>query len=93
MPDGWRSADDLANFYFDLHDAFGLDNVALVGASFGGWIAAEMAVRGSKRISQLVLTDALGIKLGGRTDRDIADFHNNDAALLESLKWADPTGR
>ncbi|MBT5664852.1 MAG: alpha/beta fold hydrolase, partial [Rhodospirillaceae bacterium] len=32
-------------------------------------------------------------RLGDRTTRDIADFHNTDAALLESLKWADPAGR
>ncbi len=93
LPEGWNTVDDLAYFYLDLLDSLDLDNVALVGASFGGWIAAEMAIRGSNRVSQLVLIDALGIKLGGRTDRDIADFHNTDAELLESLKWADPSGR
>ena len=93
LPDGWNSVDDLAYFYLDLLDTLGLDDVVLVGASFGGWIAAEMAVRGSSRVSRLVLIDALGIKLGGRTARDIADFHNTDADILESLKWADPAER
>ena len=65
----------------------------MVGASFGGWIAAEMAVRGNRRLSRLVLIDALGIRLGDRMTRDIADFHNTDAALLDALEWADPNGR
>ena len=93
FPAGWATVDDLAYFYFDLLDQLGLEDVALVGASFGGWIAAEMAVRGHNRLSRLVLIDALGIKLSDRTTRDIADFHNTDAALLETLKWANPEGR
>ena len=47
----------------------------LVGACFGGWIAAEMAVRDTRRFSQLVLADPLGIKVRGFTERDIADMH------------------
>lgn len=93
LPDGWNSIDDLAYFYLDLLDTLGLEDVTLAGSSFGGWIAAEMAVRRSPRIGRLVLIDALGIKLSGRTDRDIVDFHNTDADLLASLTWADPAGR
>ena len=37
---------DLAFHYLDLLDELGLDRVHLVGASFGGWIAAEMADHG-----------------------------------------------
>ena len=93
FPKGWDTVDDLAYFYFDLLDRLNLEDVALVGASFGGWIAAEMAVRGSDRVRRLALIDPLGIKLSGPTTRDIADFHNTDAGLLEKLKWADPQGR
>ena len=93
FPPGWDSVSDLAYFYFDLLDEMELENAVLVGASFGGWIAAEMAVRGNSRLDRMVLIDALGIRLGDRTTRDIADFHNTDAALLETLKWADPANR
>lgn len=93
FPKGWDTVDDLAYFYFDFLDALGLKDVTLIGASFGGWIAAEMAVRRSERIGRMVLIDALGIRLGGPTDRDIADFHNTDAGLLEKMQWADPKGR
>ena len=90
LPDGWNSVDDLAYFYLDLLDHLALERVALVGASFGGWIAAEMAVRDARRIGRMVLIDPLGIKVGDRTTRDIADFHGTDPAELERLTWADP---
>ena len=54
-------------------------------SAIGGWIAAEMAVRGGNRLGKLVLIDALGIKLGGPTTRDIADFHNTNLAELEAF--------
>ena len=47
-----RSVDDLAYLYLDLLDELKLDNVVLVGASLGGWIALEMCVRNHARLSQ-----------------------------------------
>lgn len=93
FPDGWDSVSDLAYFYLDFLDQLKIENAILVGASFGGWIAAEMAVRGSSRVDRAILIDPLGIRLSGPTTRDIADFHNTDAAVLESLKWANPADR
>jgi hypothetical protein len=34
-----------------------------------------MMVRSTARFSHLVLLDPLGIKIGGREERDIADMH------------------
>jgi pimeloyl-ACP methyl ester carboxylesterase len=56
---------DLAFHYLDLLDALGLERVHLVGASFGGWIAAEIAVMASHRLRSLVLIDPVGIKVEG----------------------------
>ena len=64
--DGSSSVDDLAYLYLDLATELKLDNAVLVGACFGGWIAAEMMVRSTARFSHLVLVDPLGIKIGGR---------------------------
>src|SRR5262245_37862395 len=41
---------DLAFHYLDLLDELGLERVHLVGASFGGWIAAELATMASHRL-------------------------------------------
>ena len=56
---------DLAFHYLDLIDTLGLPQVHLVGASLGGWIAAEMATLASHRLASLVLIDPVGIKVEG----------------------------
>jgi pimeloyl-ACP methyl ester carboxylesterase len=56
---------DLAFHYLDLLDTLGLTRVHLAGASFGGWIAAEMATMASHRLDSLVLIDPVGIKVEG----------------------------
>src|SRR5438874_4226756 len=56
---------DLAFHYLDLLDGLGLARVHLAGASFGGWIAAEIAVMASHRLASLVLIDPVGIKVEG----------------------------
>jgi len=71
-----RDVGDLALLYLDLIDALDSDKVILAGASFGGWVAAEMAVRCPGRFAALVLIDAVGIKNGDRRTRDITDIHS-----------------
>jgi pimeloyl-ACP methyl ester carboxylesterase len=56
---------DLAFHYLDLLDALGVARVHLVGASVGGWIAAEIATMASHRLGSLVLIDPVGIKVEG----------------------------
>ncbi len=73
-PEGFRTVHDLAYLYLDWIDRQPSD-VVLVGSSFGGWIALEMCVRSVERIGRLVLVDTLGVKFGGREERDIADIH------------------
>jgi pimeloyl-ACP methyl ester carboxylesterase len=88
--DGSGSVDDLAYLYLDLAAELKLENAVLVGACFGGWVAAEMMVRSTARFSHLVLAAPLGIKLGGREERDIADMHGLPRAEYLKLAWADP---
>ena len=88
--DGSGSVDDLAYLYLDLAAELGLENAVLVGACFGGWVAAEMMVRSTARFSHLVLIDPLGIKISGREERDIADMHAISRAEYLRLAWADP---
>jgi pimeloyl-ACP methyl ester carboxylesterase len=56
---------DLAFHYLDLLDTLGLARVHVVGASFGGWIAAEMATMASGRLQSMTLVDPVGIKVEG----------------------------
>ncbi|MDE2008292.1 MAG: alpha/beta fold hydrolase, partial [Rhodospirillales bacterium] len=63
---------------------------ALVGADFGGWIAAEMAVRNTARFARLALVAPLGVKFGGVLDRDIADMHALTHDRYLERAWADP---
>jgi pimeloyl-ACP methyl ester carboxylesterase len=88
--DGAGSVDDLAYLYLDLAAELGLEDAVLVGACLGGWVAAEMMVRSTARFSRLVLAAPLGIKLGGRDERDIADMHAVTRAEYLELAWADP---
>lgn len=74
-PEEFRTVHDLAYLYLDLLEDRALDNVTLVGSSFGGWIALEMCVRCVERIGRLALIDTLGVKFAGREERDIADVY------------------
>ena len=90
LPPSMTTVDDLAYFYLDFMDVLALKDVIVVGASFGGWIAAEIAVRCSHHMRQLVFVDSLGIKVGSREVRNIADLHAAEDAELLRLLFADP---
>lgn len=90
LPDWIGTVDDLAYLYLDLAKQLGLEKAVLVGTCFGGWIAAEMAVRSTAVFSRLVLAAPLGIKVGGREQRDISDMHAITRADFLSRAWADP---
>ena len=92
-PPEFRSIGDLAFFYLQLIDALRISDAVLVGSSFGGWLAAEIAIRSTARFSHLVLIDPLGIKVGGREDRDIADMFAVSQAELTRLAYHDPERR
>jgi pimeloyl-ACP methyl ester carboxylesterase len=62
---------DLAYFYLDLLRALDLKDVHVVGSSLGGWLALEMAVRDTSRISSLVLVGPAGISVPGIQPGDI----------------------
>ena len=90
LPDWLGTVDDLAYLYLDLAQKLDLKDAVLVGNSFGGWIAAEMAVRSTARFSKVVLAAPLGIKVSGRETRDIADMHGIAKAEYMRLAWAEP---
>ena len=90
LPDWIGSVDDLAYLYLDLARTLKLHDAVLVGAGFGGWIAAEMAVRDTRAFGRMALVDPVGIKVSGVTERDIADMHAVSRDEFLQRAWADP---
>ena len=91
LPDWLSTVDDLAYLYLDLAATLGLEDAVLVGACFGGWIAAEMAVRDTRRFAQLVLVGSARHQ-GRRRARSRHRRHARDlrATSIMRLAWADP---
>jgi pimeloyl-ACP methyl ester carboxylesterase len=53
---------DLAEAYLDLIEMLGLRHVVVVGSSYGGWIAAEMALRDTRgRIGGLIMLAGVAV--------------------------------
>jgi len=90
LPKGMRSVDDLSYFYLDLLDQLNLRDVILVGVSFGAWLAAEIAVKSTARLSRLVMANAVGIKVGDRETRDIADIFALTEPEYLDIAYCDP---
>jgi pimeloyl-ACP methyl ester carboxylesterase len=93
LPPDFDTMYDLVNLYLAVLDQMPSDDVTVIGFSFGGWIAAELAVVAPKHLGRLILVDPVGIKLGGREDRDIAHFFNTDPGELNRRSWHDPARR
>lgn len=84
---------DLVQVYRGVLDALPAGKIVLIGFSFGGWIAAELAVGGHAKLERLVLVDPFGIKLAGRDERDFPHLFNTSPAELNRRAWHDPARR
>ena len=94
LPKDMHTVDDLSYFYLDLLGQLDLRDVTLVGVAFGAWIAAEIVVKSTARLARLVMANAVGIKLGDRETRDIADvFALTEAEYLEIAYCDSNAGR
>lgn len=90
LPKSFNTVDDLAYFYLDLMDQLDLRDALVVGASFGAWIAAEIAIKSTARIGRLVLADAVGIRVSDRETSDIADMFAITEQNFVALAYHDP---
>jgi pimeloyl-ACP methyl ester carboxylesterase len=91
VPDHFDWMSDLVHFYLDVLDALKIDKAVVMGFSMGGWLAAELASMSCAKFSRLILVDAVGVKHGGPTDRDIADVFGMAAPALAAIMWHDPS--
>ena len=90
LPKGMTTVDDVSYFYLDMLDQLDLHDVLVVGAGLGGWIAAEIAVKNATRLSQLVMANAIGVKIGDRETRDIVDIWALMPNEFNELAYFDP---
>src|SRR3954468_16431424 len=89
-PDEFDSMYDLVHLYLSLIDQLADERLTVLGLSFGGWIAAEIAAACAHRIGRLILVDPVGIKVSGREDRNIVHLFNTHPAEVQRLGWHDP---
>lgn len=66
-----RTVGDLANFYAQVLVKQGWEGADVIGFSFGGWIAAEMAAQNPGQFGSLTLVAPLGIKPRQGAIRDL----------------------
>lgn len=81
---------DLVHLYLALIDELPYGRLSLIGLSFGGWLAAEVALACRHKLDRLILADPVGIKLGDRESRDILDVFNVNPAEVRRRSWHDP---
>jgi pimeloyl-ACP methyl ester carboxylesterase len=86
-PDALASVPGLAALYVALLDELDLHNVTVIGNSVGGWIAAEIALLHSPRVSAVIVADATGIVVPGHP---VADFFSLSLDQVAQLSYHDP---
>ncbi len=77
----------LARLYVELLDRLDLIDVTVVGSSFGGWLAAEIALLKSPRVSGAVIIDGIGIEVEGHP---LTDISRMSLAEIRALSFHDP---
>lgn len=88
-PDDFDTVYDLVHFCLDFIDSLPDQPLTLVGLSFGGWLALELATKNLPHLERLVLIDALGVKLSDRETPDIADIFNLHPDEVHARSWFD----
>jgi len=89
-PEDFETVYDLVHLYRELIDSLPDGKITLIGASFGGWLAAEIAASCPHRLERLVLVNPLGIKVSGRETPDILDIFNTHPDVVRRLSWHRP---
>jgi pimeloyl-ACP methyl ester carboxylesterase len=80
---------DLVLYYCELFDVLGVPTASLIGHSFGGMVAAEIAAINPERVRKLVLIAPLGL---WRDDHPIPDISTITPKRLPRMLFADPNG-
>lgn len=79
---------DLAAAYVGMLEELDLADVTVIGNSFGGWLAAEIALQQSPRVSGAVIVDGIGIE---SDDHPVTDVSGLSIVDIQQLSWHDPS--
>jgi pimeloyl-ACP methyl ester carboxylesterase len=90
LPEWLDTADDISYVYLELVERLGLGRAHVIGASIGGWIAAELAAKSPAWLDRLVLVAPSGVKLGPVDKLDIPDMFAMPREELHRLLHHDP---
>jgi pimeloyl-ACP methyl ester carboxylesterase len=82
---------DLAFLILQILDQLEIHTFDLIGLSFGGWVAAEIASMSPERILGAVFCGPYGVKTGPIDKLDIPDIFAIAAHELKRLSWYDQT--
>ncbi|MGP0025290.1 MAG: alpha/beta fold hydrolase [Streptosporangiaceae bacterium] len=85
-PEGLDSMPGLAKLYVQLIGDLGLTGVTVIGNSIGGWIAAEIALLGSPRVSDVILVDAGGLRIEAHPGPDFFSLTMDQVAELSYFR-------
>ncbi|HWP47406.1 MAG TPA: alpha/beta hydrolase [Candidatus Limnocylindrales bacterium] len=80
---------DLVLYYYELFDQLGLQAPAVVGHSFGGMVAAEVAATNPDRVSHLVLISPIGL---WRDDTPVKNWMSMAPEAVARAVFYDPEG-
>jgi pimeloyl-ACP methyl ester carboxylesterase len=80
---------DLVLYYNELLDALELPRVSIVGHSFGGMVAAEIAANNPERVNKLALIAPIGLWLD---EHPVPDISGVPPERIPELVLADPQG-
>lgn len=86
-PASLANTKDLAAAYVGLLEELDVSDVTIIGNSFGGWIAAEVALLNSPRVSGAVIVDGIGIEVQGHPMTNVTGLA---PAELAKLSFHDP---
>lgn len=87
-PAGLDSTRSLAAAYVALIEELDLADVTVIGNSFGGWLAAEIALLESPRVGGIVIVDGVGADVPGHP---VADLRGLSGPEIAQLSWHDPS--
>ncbi|MBB5916122.1 pimeloyl-ACP methyl ester carboxylesterase [Nocardia transvalensis] len=85
--EGLTGVRELARAYIALLERFDLTDVTVIGNSFGGWLAAEIALAAGPRVSGAVIVDGIGIEVPGHPMTDVSGLSRTE---LTSYSFHDP---